>query len=191
MTVPQSRHLDAIDAGIEINAWIERLAARLPAEGDRHVDYRNFERGDGGVVAVWHDNVPVGIAIKLRDAFNWTVLSLWEREARAAIAGPPAGRLGDMDPDLGLVVSPDGDGDWNVSIGIRPGGMPATLEDGRSATIEFCTAIGGGRSPRVRAALRELRAAIEADNAEAPAQAIRVRGCLEHEVRKPTASRGS
>lgn len=176
MTSPQSRHMDAIDAGTEINAWVERLAERLPAEGERQLEYHSFDRADGGVVAVWHDNQPVGIAVKLRDAFNWTVLTLWERDARAPASGPPAGRLGDMDPELGLVVSPDGDGDWTVSIGIRPGGMPATLDDGRSATVEFCTAIGGGRSPRVRAALRELRAALEADNAEEPVRAMRVRG---------------
>jgi hypothetical protein len=65
-----------------------------------------------------------------------------------------------MDSDLALVVAPDGDGDWMVSAGLAPGGVPWTFGDGRAATVEFCTAVGGGPSPRVRAALREMSTAI-------------------------------
>lgn len=166
--------MDSLDAGLEINRWIERLAARLPAEGSRHVETANFEGTLGGVTSVWHDNIPVGVAVRLRDAFNFTILTLWERDPRPPVSGPPAGRLGDMDPRLALLVGSDGDDDWSVSLA-SPGGMPATLDDGRDATVEFCTAVGGGRSPRVRAALRELRDAIAADNADHPVMAIRNR----------------
>lgn len=170
----QSRHMDALDAGLEVNRWLDRVASGLPCEGDRHIELHRFDRGDGSVTTVWHDNVPVGVAVQVRDALNCTVLTLWERDPRNPEAGSPAGRVGDMDPALALLVRPDGDGDWSVSIG-SVGGLPETLEGGGEATVEFCTAAGGGRSPRVRAALRELRDAILAENRDSPGQAARMR----------------
>jgi hypothetical protein len=73
-----SRHQDAIDAGLEAQGWLEALIERYPAIPAREIEYKAFERGDGTVTVFWHDNRPIGIAIALRDAMNFTHLTLVE-----------------------------------------------------------------------------------------------------------------
>lgn len=54
-----------------------------------------------------------------------------------------------------LRVTVDGDGDVHIAVNPPPG----------QTAVEFCTGIGGGRSPAVLQALRALAKAIEAENA--------------------------
>ena len=71
-------------------------------------------------------------------------------------------RYEDMSPDGTLTVIFQKDGDAVVSI---------QEEDGSSASVEFCSPMGGGgRSPAVLMALRELAMAIIKDNTERPIQ---------------------
>lgn len=78
--------------------------------------------------------------------------------------GQSVGRCGDMAP-LGrshMTVLLDGDCDACVSIWDQETGQ------GSLAGIEFCTAFGGGKSPRTRDALVALMVAMEEDNASSP-----------------------
>lgn len=70
------------------------------------------------------------------------------------------GRIEDMSPDGRLEVMVDGDGDAIVAVSSGHG------DDFRTASVEFCTGFGGGRSPRTRKALLDLMLSIEADNEE-------------------------
>ena len=73
------------------------------------------------------------------------------------------GRLGDMSPRAALRVGLDGDNDVYLST---PG-----ASFGGSDGLEFCNGLlGGGRSPRTRAALIALMVAIEQDNANDPSR---------------------
>lgn len=66
----------------------------------------------------------------------------------------------DMSRDGRLRVMIEDDGDVIVQV---------TSEGRHFAAVQFCTiGSGGGRSPRVRAALLELARAIKADNEERP-----------------------
>ncbi len=71
----------------------------------------------------------------------------------------------DMSPDgtLSLIMQDDGDVIVTCTAWDR-------LDDRLvSTSIEFCTGIGGGRSPKTRAALVELMMAIQQDNGGTPA----------------------
>jgi hypothetical protein len=91
------------------------------------------------------------------------------------------GRIGDMNAERALVLTRQDDGDIILSIGAAPRGMPYHLHshhttpgwEDDTASVEFCSlAGGGGRSPAVMKALRDLWDAIEADNATRPELAI-------------------
>jgi hypothetical protein len=58
----------------------------------------------------------------------------------------------------GISVMLDQDGDTHIAV----------AQDGRISFAEFCTMTGGGRSPRVRAALVYLALAIKLDEEERP-----------------------
>mgnify|MGYP000911765602 CR=1 FL=1 len=71
------------------------------------------------------------------------------------------GRYGDMSPSAHIRVGLDSDNDVYVSVWDENGG----------ATVEFCNGGGGGgRSPKTRAALINLMAAIEEENAKDPSR---------------------
>lgn len=73
-------------------------------------------------------------------------------------------RHGDMGRGVKLRLRTDGDGDVHVICdGVDTmTGKPAVV------SVEFCTARGGGRSPRVREALRDLIHIVAAENEENP-----------------------
>lgn len=79
------------------------------------------------------------------------------------------GRMGEMAPrgDMHMVVHLQEDGDVVVQV------TEKRYRDGLEiAECEFCTVgVGGGHSPRTRAALIALMCAIEDDNAESPFRA--------------------
>lgn len=75
------------------------------------------------------------------------------------------GRLGDMSPTASMRVGFDSDSDVFVAV---YGDERDSGSVGGTGSIEFCTRMGGGRSPKTRRALIELMIAMEADNAEDP-----------------------
>ena len=66
-------------------------------------------------------------------------------------------RRGDDDGNR-LRISQDDDGDIHVTVEQNGGHRPCT------ATVEFCTLRGGGRSMKVRRALQELINVIQVEN---------------------------
>ena len=66
-------------------------------------------------------------------------------------------RRGDDDGNR-LRISQDDDGDIHVTVEQNGGNLPCT------ATVEFCTMRGGGRSMKVRRALQELLNIIQEEN---------------------------
>lgn len=76
----------------------------------------------------------------------------------------PVGRMGDMAPPGKSHIQVGFDDDNDVCVAI----WDAEHGDCQLAGIEFCTGVGGGKSPKTRAALVALMAAIEADNADCP-----------------------
>jgi hypothetical protein len=73
--VMQSRHRDALDAGLAVVRWMDAIAAKLPTDKHSSIERRVFALGNGGVDVVWHDNKPVAIAVFLRDEMNFTVMT--------------------------------------------------------------------------------------------------------------------
>lgn len=88
--IQTSRHIDALDAGRISEAWIQDLIDRYPAIPDREMEYKNFANTDGTVTVFWHKRHPVGIAVALRDAMNWTHLTLIESPKPGPGIGPAA-----------------------------------------------------------------------------------------------------
>ncbi len=84
-------------------------------------------------------------------------------------------RRGDMDPDSAITLIKQEDGDMILTVHST---CPYRAT-GATATIEFCTLTGGGKSPRTRAALQVLMQAIIDDNAEDKARSTprHARGC--------------
>lgn len=78
------RHMDALDAGLELQAWLERLAVRVRARCDGvevpfwEIDYASHERSDGKTVLVWWQRKLIGTAVLVRDEMNFAVLTCWE-----------------------------------------------------------------------------------------------------------------
>lgn len=83
MTEPL-RFMDGLDAGLEIQAWLERLASRLKEHWGAsdipmwEVEYARHEQSDGKTVLVWWQRKLIGTAVCVRDVMNFTVLTLWE-----------------------------------------------------------------------------------------------------------------
>lgn len=89
---------------------------------------------------------------------------LRERDKLKYPAARCVGRVGDMAPPQKTHMRVMFDSDNDVCVSIWDD------EDGRmaNAAIEFCTGIGGGKSPHTREALIAVMVAMEVDNAERP-----------------------
>ncbi len=78
-------------------------------------------------------------------------------------------RLEDMSPDGKLVVMMEDDGDMILKIvQTHEGFSGRPFAEPIFASVQFCTLAGGGHSPAVRRAIRQLAEAIERDNVENP-----------------------
>lgn len=107
-------------------------------------------------------------AVLLVEAVLRTVAQTQTVRNRVFPQGKNVGRCGDMAPHgrSHMTVQMDSDSDACVAIWDHETG-----EHGSLATIEFCTSLAGGKSPRTRDALVALMAAMaamEADNASSP-----------------------
>lgn len=92
------------------------------------------------------------------------VVQAYQATRQERPAGRAVGRVGDMAPagQSHMRVSLDSESDACVTI------WDAARGPGRSASIEFCTRLGGGKSQHTRTALVALMVAMERDNAERP-----------------------
>lgn len=110
-----------------------------------------------------YDRPPEGITKPCNCGFIVRIPALEKREAIRLSTDEPYERREDMSPDGKLQLFIQNDGDVIVQIVSRRD------EEWRMASVEFCSCgSGGGRSPRVLGALRELARAIAADNEAAP-----------------------
>lgn len=80
------RYMDALDAGMEVQAWLERLASRLKEHWRAadiplwEIEYAAHERSDGKTILVWWQRKLIGTAVMARDVMNFTVLTIWEAD---------------------------------------------------------------------------------------------------------------
>lgn len=105
---------------------------------------------------------PVDEAIQLE--VIQAVVQAFQATRQQQPQGRDVGRVGDMAPagQSHMRVALDNENDACVTI------WDASRGEGRSASIEFCTRLGGGKSANTRAALVALMVAMERDNAERP-----------------------
>lgn len=133
----------ALAEGVPASAPVDKS----PEARRSAVDKTDAPRKDGGGAPAF-------------DPFALIKVAGWPKERRV-------GRREDMSPTGHLEVMLDGDSDVIVAVTTGSG-----VDDFAQASVEFCTVgVGGGGSPRTRAALIALMLAIEADNAESPRKA--------------------
>ena len=75
--------LDEIDAGLEGEKWLEGIIAGMPAEFTPHLDIDRYglrlnsgAQPNGGVVVLWYRGRLIAQYVKVRTAFNSTVLTM-------------------------------------------------------------------------------------------------------------------
>lgn len=72
--VQQLITMDEIDAARIGRMWLEAIIERMGIQG--MPGYEITE--EKGVLALWHQNRPIALAVRLRNEHNWTALTLVE-----------------------------------------------------------------------------------------------------------------
>ncbi|WP_083991858.1 hypothetical protein [Bradyrhizobium embrapense] len=89
MTNPQQMiTMDELEAGKIEQMWLEAVVEKLGLKGKPGSEITQERVKDTNVTTLWHKNQPIAIAVRQRNDWNWTALTMVEiQPMKAELAG--------------------------------------------------------------------------------------------------------
>lgn len=157
--VQQLLTMDEIEAGNIEQMWLDAVATKLDLKGKPGSEVTQDRLLDANVTTLWYKNQPVAIAVRQRNDWNWTALTMAEVEPMKAElypSGPSAKR------DEILPVPSQGTKDWVLATANDPSilrafdqalitrGSVVTRDQRAMIVFDLCRAIAAGHLPSAR-----------------------------------------
>ena len=115
--VQQLLTMDEIEAGNIEEMWLDAVAAKLDLKGKPGSEVTQDRLQDTNVTTLWYKNQPVAVAVRQRNDWNWTALTMAEIEPMKAELYPsgPSEKRSEIVPAPSLEMK-----DWIIATANDP-----------------------------------------------------------------------